>query len=210
MKRLAHQGRANLGISTAGSLGVGCLPDVDLNLLEGLKCCNVVVTATKQRDDFFGEQRGCASSVRDVSAHRSQMRAAWIGNENTLCDQPRKRFGNNQLDGAFRSGRIGWPNDLEKRCGQGSRIEHAILQERWHNLDDNASEVFWCESQQVFGLWKKREECRNGHGDSFEIIAEFSIASLRDEAIDSFGHLPRHDNVRTEAYLYIITVRGVF
>lgn len=58
MKRLAHQGRANLGISTAGSLGVGCLPDVDLNLLEGLKCCNVVVTATKQRDDFFGEQRG--------------------------------------------------------------------------------------------------------------------------------------------------------
>jgi hypothetical protein len=129
MKRLAHQGRANLGISTAGSLGVGCLPDVDLNLLEGLKCCNVVVTATKQRDDFFGEQRGCASSVRDVSAHRSQMRAAWIGNENTLCDQPRKSFGNDQLDGAFRSGRIGWPNDLEKRCGQGSRIEHAILQE---------------------------------------------------------------------------------
>jgi hypothetical protein len=148
MKRLAHQGRANLGISTAGSLGVGCLPDVDLNLLEGLKCCNVVVTATKQRDDFFRRtaraedrrqecgpcgtrphQRGCASSVRDVSAHRSQMRAAWIGNENTLCDQPRKSFGNDQLDGAFRSVRIGWPNDLEKRCGQGSRIEHAILQE---------------------------------------------------------------------------------
>ena len=172
MKRLAHQGRANLGISTAGSLGVGCLPDVDLNLLEGLKCCNVVVTATKQRDDFFGEQRGCASSVRNVSAHRSQMRAAWIGNENTLCDQPRKSFGNDQLDGAFRSGRIGWPNDLEKRCGQGSRIEHAILQERWHNLDDNASEVFWCESQQVFGLWKRER--------SVGTVMAIASRSLRD------------------------------
>lgn len=175
MKRLAHQGRANLGISTAGSLGVGCLPDVDLNLLEGLKCCNVVVTATKQRDDFFGEQRGCASSVRNVSAHRSQMRAAWIGNENTLCDQPRKSFGNDQLDGAFRSGRIGWPNDLEKRCGQGSRIEHAILQERWHNLDDNASEVFWCESQQVFGLWKRER--------SVGTVMAIASRSLRDSVL---------------------------
>jgi hypothetical protein len=35
---------------------IGCFPDRDLNLFECLKHCDVIVTAAKQRDDFFGEE----------------------------------------------------------------------------------------------------------------------------------------------------------
>ena len=57
VKGFTHQGRADLGVCIPSPLDVGCLADRDFNLLKGLKHGDVIVTAAKQRHDFFGEER---------------------------------------------------------------------------------------------------------------------------------------------------------
>src|SRR5262249_17243428 len=64
----------------------------------------------------------------------------------------------------FRSWRVGWPGELIGLLEERGRIEHAVLQKRRHEFDDDAAEVFRRQREGILGLREEGKKRRGGHG----------------------------------------------